>query len=174
MLAVVILFSATIYYENASIRKSIFGVNYTVIKEIYADDTERDFHEDGFSISVDSISKIDAKYFSNPPKEFFNKYPKKSFHLSKYKIHTWKKTPFNINDTIEIDFATNLSTNDSDSYVFNSRTLVMQNLTRVSKLLNEQGSLYAFSFRNHPFKLYGVDLYVIDTKGRKIYMINRQ
>lgn len=174
VLVIVILVLVFCYYKKSSDRKAIFGINYSVIKEIYSDDTERDFHENGFSITVDSISDNDVKYFSNPPKEFFTDYPTESFHSTKYEIHTWKKTPINIKDTADVDFALNLSIKDTDSYVFKNRAAVIQNLTILSKKLNEPGNLYSFAFRSHPHKLYGIDLYLIDVRQRKIYIVNRQ
>ena len=162
------------FYDKRKHKVAIYSINFSVVKEIYNDDTERDFHQDGFSLTVDSISSNDANYFSNPPDEFFTTFPKESFHLNKYEIHKWKRTPFSIKNTIPLNFALNIPVQDTDSYIFKNRTIVTTNLAIISKKLKEPGNLYAFAFRDHPHKLYGVDLYLIDTIKHKIYVVNRQ
>jgi hypothetical protein len=73
-----------------------------------------------------------------------------------------------------VDFAINFSTMDTDSYVFKNSAAVIQNLTVLSKKLNEPGSLYSFAFKNHLYKLYGIDLNLIEVSQHKIYIVNRQ
>lgn len=174
VLGIIVLILGFCYFKSKSEEKAIFTIAYSVVNEIYTDDTQRDFHGDGFSITVDSISNDDANYFSNPPNVFFTDYPKEIMHINKYEMHKWKKTPFTIKDTTALHFALNLSPKDSDSYVFKDRVAVIKNLTAMSKKLNQPGNLYAFAFRNHPYGLYGIDLFLIDIKGHKVYKVNRQ
>jgi hypothetical protein len=175
IVSIIVLILILFYvYENNSVKQGIFSLNYRIKKEIFKDDSERDFHGSGFSIIVDSVSDQDINYFTNAPKDFYKYYPKKSFHSEEFKVHTWEKTPIDPKDTSAINFALILSKNDSDSYVFKNRNIVLKYLGIIKSKLKESDNLYCYTFRNHPNKLYGVDFYLIDLKGHLIYSVNKQ
>ncbi len=164
-----------IFYNYRRDKVDVFGVNYYLVKTIYKIDSDRDFHEDGFSIKIDSISAADALYFTKPPTSFFNDFPKETGHSSQYAIFNWQNTPISVTDTIAVHFIPKIGLQTLERYAFNDEeAIILTKLNEVSKELQTKGNYYAYFFRDHPNGLYGVDLFVINPKKRLIYIMNRQ
>lgn len=100
LILIIAVSSYLIGSRNAKI--AIFSINYNQLKNNYSIESERDFHQDGFSLRIDSIAVADANYFINPPSAFFDYYPKQSGHSSAFQIFKWKRTPIQKADTTAI------------------------------------------------------------------------
>ncbi|MEA3495307.1 MAG: hypothetical protein U9R42_04655 [Bacteroidota bacterium] len=172
----VLLFGILILISNwtfIGLTKDIYSKKYKAEKELFYFDSSRDFHGDGFSIKVDSLKKSDIDYFSQIDFMELKTYPKRHYHLGDYRISNWKKTPIDISDSLQYKFALipssewiHLNTSDLgkiDKYIDLSKGL-----------LNESGNYYAYFFRDHPYGLYGIDLYLISPKNGLIIEINKQ
>lgn len=153
--------------------KDIYSKNYEVEKELFYFDSSRDFHGDGFSIKIDSLEKSDKDYFVQIDFNELEEFPKRHYHLSDRIISKWKKTPINEADSLQYNFALNptsewihISSDDLDQ--------IESKLLLTKKLLNESGNYYAYFFKDHPYQLYGIDLYLISPKNGLIIEINKQ
>ncbi len=172
----IILFGILILISNwnfIGLTKDIYSKNYKTEKELFYFDSARDFHGDGFSIKVDSLKKEDKDYFTQIDFNELKKFPLRHYHLSDRKICKWKKTPIELMDSLQYNFALNptsvwIHINSKDLDKIESKI----DLTR--KLLNESGSYYAYFFKDHPYGLYGIDLYLISPKNGLIIEINKQ
>jgi len=172
----ILLFGVLILISNwnfIGLTKDIYSKKYKVEKELFYFDSSRDFHGDGFSIKIDSLKAKDKDYFTQIGFNELSNYPKRHYHISDRKICKWKKTPIEICDSLQYSFALNPT---SEWLHINSTDLdkIESYIGLTKKLLNESGNYYAYFFRDHPYGLYGIDLYLISPKKGLIIEINKQ
>jgi hypothetical protein len=172
----ILLFGVLVLISNwnfIGLTKDIYTKKYKAEKELFYFDSSRDFHGDGFSIKVDSLKTEDKDYFAHIEYNRLKIFPKRHYHLSDRRISNWKKTPIDLNDSLQYNFALNPT---SDWIHINSIELdeIKSKIILTKKLLNESGNYYAYFFRDHPHGLYGIDLYLISPKRGLIIEINKQ
>lgn len=172
----ILLFGILLLISNwtfIGLKKDIYSKKYKVEKKLFYFDSSRDFHGDGFSIKVDSLKSGDIDYFTRIDFNELRKFPKRHYHLSDRQIGNWKKTPFENIDSLQYNFAL---TPTSDWIYIDSLDLkrIEKYVDLTKDLLNEQGNYYAYFFRDHPYGLYGIDLYLISPKIGLIIEINKQ
>jgi hypothetical protein len=164
----ILLFIAN--YKFIGLTKAIYGINYKTEKTIFKYDPERDFHGDGFSITIDSVLENEIVNFEKTIKSRPNVYPKRHYHLGKFEIIKWKQTPFSISDSIPVNFATAV---DGDIKLIGNEE-VIKYLKKSKNMLEESGNYYALFFRDHPYKLYGVDIFIVCPRNNEVIAINKQ
>jgi hypothetical protein len=172
----ILIFGVLLLISNwtfIGLTKDIYSIKYKVEKKLFYFDSSRDFHGDGFSIKIDSLKIEDKNYFAQIDFNDLNKYPKRHYHLGDRKISKWKKTPIEKCDSLQYNFAVNPS---SEWIHLNSTDLdnISSNIDLTKKQLNETGNYYAYFFKDHPYGLYGIDLYLICPKKGLIIEINKQ
>lgn len=172
------VFAGFVIWANWSffgLTKDTFSLNYGTEEEIFSFDTDRDFHGDGFSIKVEKLDKKSQEYFKNPPIEFYDLYPKRHYHLGDFEIYKWTKTPANQVDIYKTDFATKPD-EEFKSWKFPDKKNkdIDEYLNYTDSLLKTEGNYFAMFFRDHPYQLYGIDLFVISPTEGILIKINRQ
>lgn len=131
-------------------------------KKIYDHNTPRDFHGDGYSISIFEIDVNTAEYFKNPDETFFKKHPYRPFRKD-WEYESWKKTPFESKEQTFLDFAYH----DIENLNFT-----------LNDLLNEKGNYYGYQYylmklsenRSH---VMNIDFFIICPIRKIIVRINR-
>lgn len=162
-------------WDFIGLTKDTFSINYGTKKAVFSFDTERDFHGDGFSIEVYQLDKKSQEYFRKPPADFFEKYPKRHYHLGDYKIYKWAKTPQSQDDIVRTSFAMRPDTTyQSWQFATDKGYGIKKYLSYADSLLKTKGNYYAMFFRDHPYGVYGIDLYIISPKEGTLTKINRQ
>lgn len=161
------------YIYSISYKTNIYSLNYKQEETLYDYDTERDFHGDGYSIKVDSISKSDIDYFKNIDFEILKKYPLYHYHSNEYRIERWKKTPFDLKDTLPCwlafhHFGKIILNGLDEGNKFNKYSNMAQ------QFLSDSGNYYSYFFYEHPYGCNSVDLFIISPKNAIIIEINNQ
>jgi hypothetical protein len=160
-------------YSYKSLTKDIFGINFQIENNLFSHQSNRDFHGDGFSIIIDKLNQKSTDYFKNIPVGFFEKYPKRHYHLGDYRIYKWRKTPVREEDLFRIDFAVNPEEGYKAIHPYNFKEIDKQ-LNYTELLLMKEGNYYAMFFAEHPNGLFGIDLFVISPEEGIVVKINRQ
>lgn len=160
-------------WEFISLTKDTFSIDYSTKKELFSFESNRDFHGDGYSIEVSLLDSTSKEYFSNPPSNFFTEFPKRHAKLGDYKIYKWAKTPQRLDDVYRTTFATKLDTTAA-AFATDNREAIEKYMNYSNRLLNSEGNYYSMFFREHPYGLYGIDLYIISPKEGTLVIINRQ
>jgi hypothetical protein len=156
--------------------RAIYGAKIKNRKIIFEYDPERDFHGDGYSLKIESADKDGFGKFIEAVRK--NKYPSRHYHLGEFEIRKWKETPVRSKDSLAVWFALNPDTIwwDDTTKRFSQRPYdsVVSELKKVKSLVASGKSYYALYFRDHPHRLYGVDLYLVNPETGFIVTINRQ
>ncbi len=110
---------------------------------------------EGFTFEIYQLNEETAKYFINPDKDFFEKFPNEIFATTK-----WKKTP--LQDTVLLNFVTPKYGNWSKSL----QNEIKEKQIIVRQVANDKGSYYAVR------QSHGTDLYLISPRRKIIIYIN--
>ena len=110
---------------------------------------------EGFTFEIYKLNDKTAKYFINPDKEFFEKFPSEIFETTK-----WKETP--MVDTVLLDLVTPTYGNWSQSL----QNEIKEKQMIVKQVAKAKGSYYAVRQSN------GTDLYLISPERKIIIYIN--
>lgn len=157
-------------YKFIGLEKATFGIKFKNPKIIYQYDTERDFHGDGITLEVIKVSKIDIDKFIKIMQTDKNRYPKRHYHYGDYEIRPWKKAPKDNNDALQINFGCEIPKNRIHEEVDS----VFKYLSLAKKYLDMDDTYYAMFFKDHPYEMYGIDLFIVNTNENVIIIINRQ
>ena len=110
---------------------------------------------EGFTFEIYKLNEETVKYFINPDKDFFEKFPNEIFEATK-----WKETP--MQDTVLLDFVTPIYGNWSK----NLQNEIKEKQVIVRQVAMQKGSYYAVR------KYHGTDLYLISPTRKIIIYIN--
>ena len=110
---------------------------------------------EGFTFEIYKLNDETAKYFINPDKDFFEKFPSEIFETTK-----WKETP--MQDTVLLDFVTPIYGNWSKSL----QEEIKEKQGIVRQVAKDKGSYYSVR------QSHGTDLYLISPTRKIIIYIN--
>lgn len=139
--------------------RRLTGTSFLMGSPIAHYESEVAFNGDGYSIYIFRISPATAKYFQNPPNDFFNSYPRRPWYRHDWGTHHWTRIPLTAEEQEYVEFGL-------DGDLGNPKCELA--VAEARRLLAEKGTCVSYFHKATA----NIDLFILSPTSGRMVMIN--
>jgi hypothetical protein len=144
--------------------RGLYDADVTLEDALYRYDSPRAFNGDGYSIAVHELPPEIRSRFEASDERLLSQFPMRPDYRHKWETQHWQAGPITSDFKNHIDFA--LMGSKGDPGLPGAFHAVREALAR-------EQTFYAFFFKTPGGLLQNIDLFVVDLKGGRLYVINQ-
>jgi len=147
------------YYEDLFDAKGELGT------ALFEYDSERAFNGDGYSISIYQLPPSIRARFESKDDRLLIQFPKKASYRDRWTKVSWREAPVEDQFTQYLDFAL------SRLYSWKAPEL-LNHFEAIRRAMSRSGTYYSFFHYDHGDHPGNIDLFIVDLKEGRLYLIN--
>lgn len=161
----IVLCIFTLMISEKASYASLFNVYTRLGKPLYEYDSPRAFNGDGYSFRAYELPTDIRNSFKAPDQKLLTEFPKQPFSSNGWSVQPWKEAPLTPSFNQYIEFALS-------NYDERNESSLSPYFKAIREALSSKGTFYSFFSRGNEQCPQDIDLFIVDLKNNRLYIIN--